>query len=212
MTSFSKSLRNKDTAQVPGVSIILIVLSISLQNLWECLVNESNKRSRGKCISQPRACSILYLPHNGRAVKVCDMWMRWRQQPEIELLKCQSRFLLLWNCQALTTSLSRGAAPWAREWGTFSQVKCSWALCATTNRNPIHEYEKCSSIGNRSVALPYGLCWAADIGSLWLPMGKAPAYACVTLFIGISIKDHMSSLTIFSCVKQLSMFWEKNGN
>lgn len=167
-------------------------------------------RSRGKCISQPRACSILYLPHNGRAVKVCDMWMRWRQQPEIELLKCQSRFLLLWNCQALTTSLSRSAAPWAREWGTFSLVKCSWALCATTNRNPIHEYEKCSSIGNRSVALPYGLCWAADIGSLWLPMGKAPAYACMTLFIGISIKDHMSSLTIFSCVKQLSMFWKKN--
>lgn len=61
MTSFSESLRNKDTAQVPGVSIILIVLSISLQNLWELLVNESNKRSRGKCISQPRACSILYL-------------------------------------------------------------------------------------------------------------------------------------------------------
>lgn len=109
-----------------------------------------------------------------------------------ELLKCQSRFLLLWNCQALTTSLSRGTAPWAREWGTFSQVKCSWALCATTNRSPIHE----------SAALPYGMCWADDIGSLWLPMGKAPVYACW-------LYSWEYQLRITCRVWHLSLFWEK---
>ncbi len=172
MTSFSESLWIKDTAQVPRVSIILIVLSINLENLWESLVNESNKRSCGKCISQPRACSILYLPHNGQAAEVCDIWMRWRQQPEIWDFGVSVRVSIALELLALTTSLSRGAAPWAKEWGTFSRMKCSWALCATTNRSPIHEFDKCSSIGNRSAALPYGCAGLMTSGLYGYQWGK----------------------------------------